>query len=341
MVKMMKVLLPQPIEDEAVAVLEKSGIEPVLASEPKPEICGPLLKEVQAIVLRTGIRITRELLAYHNDLMMISRTGAGVDNVDIQAATEKGIIVTSSLGVNTASVVEHALALMLALFKQLFLMDGEVRKGNFSIRYRNLPRDLHGKTVGIVGFGRIGSQIARACHTVFGMNVLAYDALLGDEQKENYRDWATFTSLGELCRDSDVISIHTPLTKDTQGMFDRRFFSGMKRTAFIVNTSRGGVINEKDLVAALREGEIAGAGLDVFADEPLQPGNELLSLKNVILTPHTAALTEECVARMAVAGAERVVDLFRGFVPDNVANPEVLSLARWKYLKRKEDGPVK
>jgi len=336
----MKVLLPQPIENEAVGVLKKNGIRLVMASEPKPEICGPLLAGVQAIVLRTGIRITRELLTYPHDLMMISRTGAGVDNVDIPAATEKGIIVTSSIGVNTASVVEHALALMLALFKQLFLMDTEVRRGNFSIRYKNHPRDLHGKTIGIVGFGRIGSLIAQACHTVFAMNVLAYDALLGDQQKDKYRDWVTFTDLADLCRRSDVISIHTPLTKETEGMFDRRFFSGMKRTAFIINTSRGGVINEKDLVAALKGDVIAGAGLDVFEDEPVKPGNELLSLKNAILTPHTAALTEECVTRMAVAGAERVVDLFRGFIPDNVANPDVLSLARWKYLKRKEDGLV-
>ena len=138
----MKVLLPQPIEAEAVGVLEKNGVRLITAGAPKPEIVGPLMKEAQAIVLRTGIKMTRELLAYPNELMMISRTGAGVDNVDIPAATEQGIIVTSSIGVNTTSVAEHALALILALFKQLFLMDGEVRKGNFAIRYKNLPQDL-------------------------------------------------------------------------------------------------------------------------------------------------------------------------------------------------------
>ncbi|MFH1999914.1 MAG: hydroxyacid dehydrogenase, partial [Planctomycetota bacterium] len=144
----MKVLLPQPIEAEAISVLEKNGIRCITAGEPKPEVVGSLMDGVQAIVLRTGIRITRELLSYPNDLMTISRTGAGVDNVDLTAATEKGIIVTSSIGVNTTSVVEHALALILALFKQLFLMDGEVRNGNFSIRYRNCPKDLYEKTIG-------------------------------------------------------------------------------------------------------------------------------------------------------------------------------------------------
>jgi D-3-phosphoglycerate dehydrogenase / 2-oxoglutarate reductase len=334
MEKKMNVLLPQPIEDEAVRFLEKNHVHWVTAGEPKPAIVGPLMKGAQAIILRTGITVTRELLSYPNDLMMISRTGAGVDNVDIPAATEQGIIVTSSIGVNTTSVVEHGLALILALFKQLFLMDGEVRKGNFSIRYKNCPRDLFGKTIGIVGFGRIGSLIARACNTVFDMKVLAYDVFLNDQQKGTYRNWVTFTDLPDLCMHSDVISIHTPLNRDTEKMFNRAFFSGMKRTAFIINTSRGGVIDEQDLIEALREGVIAGAGLDVFENEPIKSGNELLSMKNVILTPHTAALTEECVNRMAVAGAERVVDLFNGFIPENVANPEVLSRGRWKYLKK-------
>ena len=327
------VLLPQPIEAEAVAVLERRGLRLITASAPKPEVVGPLMKDARAIVLRTGIKITRELLASPHELMMISRTGAGVDNVDIPAATEQGIIVTSSIGVNTTSVAEHGLALILALFKQLFRMDSEVRKGNFAIRYQNLPRDLRGKTIGIVGFGRIGSAIADACRTIFAMKVVAFDALLTVAQKAGYRDWVTFVELDELARRSDVISIHTPLTADTKGMFDRRFFAAMKKTAFIINTSRGGVIDEADLVEALKQGVIAGAGLDVFAQEPIPPENELLSLPNVILTPHTAALTEECVTRMAVSGAERVVDLFDGFIPENVANPEVLAMERWKGLK--------
>lgn len=335
MTKQMNVLLPQPIEDEAVSVLGQGNVRLITAPEPKPEVVGLLMKDAQAIVLRTGIKITRELLSYPNELLTISRTGAGVDNVDLPAATEKGIIVTSSIGANTTSVVEHGLALILALFKQLFLMDSEVRKGNFAIRYKNYPMDLREKTIGIIGFGRIGSLIAQACNTVFAMKVLAYDVFLTDDQKAKYKDWVVFTDLADLAANSDVISIHTPLTRDTEKMFDRQFFKSMKKTAFIINTSRGGVINEPDLIAALKAGDIAGAGLDVFEQEPIKPGSDLLSLKNVILTPHTAALTEECVKRMAVTGAQRVVDLFNGFVPDNVANPEVLALEKWKYLKNK------
>lgn len=335
MAKKMKVLLPQPIEAEAVAVLERNDVQVITAPQPKPEIVGPLLQEAQAIVLRTGITVTRELLSHPNALMTISRTGAGVDNVDLEAATEQGIIVTSSIGVNTTSVAEHALALILALFKQLFLMDSEVRQGNFAIRFKNCPRDLREKTIGIVGFGRIGSTIAHACRTVFAMEVLAHDALLSDRQKEQYSDWVAFTDLPDLLARADVVSIHTPLTKETAKMFNRSLFAQMKRSAFLINTSRGGVVNEEDLIGALKEGLIAGAGLDVFAHEPIEPGSELLSLKNVILTPHTAALTDECVTRMAVAGAERVVDLFGGFIPENIANPEVLANERWKHLKKK------
>ncbi|MHB8773014.1 MAG: hydroxyacid dehydrogenase [Syntrophales bacterium] len=331
----MTVLLPQPIEAEALGVLEQRGVRVITASASKPEIVGPLMKEARAIVLRTGIKVTRELLAYPHELLMISRTGAGVDNVDIPAATAQGIIVSSSIGVNTTSVVEHALALILALFKQLFRMDSEVRTGNFAIRYKNLPQDLREKTIGIVGFGRIGSAIAQACRQIFAMKVLAFDALLTDAQKAEYREWVTFVELAELARRADVISIHTPLTPETRGMFDGRFFAAMKKTAFIINTSRGGVIDEADLVRALQEGVIAGAGLDVFDQEPIPPENGLLSLPNVILTPHTAALTEECVTRMAVSGAQRVIDLLDGFIPENVANPEVLALDRWKGLKRK------
>jgi D-3-phosphoglycerate dehydrogenase len=167
------------------------------------------------------------------------------------------------------------------------------------------------------------------------MNVLAHDVLLDDQQKKRYADWVTFTDLPDLLAQADVVSIHTPLTGDTAKMFNRRLFAQMKRSAFIINTSRGGVVDEEDLIGALEEGLIAGAGLDVFEHEPIEPGSALLSLKNVILTPHTAALTDECVIRMAVAGAERVVDLMNGFIPENVANPEVLAQPRWKHLNRK------
>lgn len=324
------VLLPQPIEKEAVEVLERAKLKLIVAPDCKPETIKPLMRDAEAIVLRTGIYITRELLADASNLLTISRTGAGVDNVDLEAATEKGVIVTSSLGVNTGSVMEHCLALMMSLFKRLPLMDREVRKNNFGIRYKNIPSDLNGKTLGLVGFGRIGSLLARACNTIFDMRVLAFDEYLPEPVKAEYGDWVRFTGIDEVSREADVISVHIPMTADTKGMFDKAFFGKMKPSAFFINSSRGGVVNEADLIAALQGNVIAGAGLDVFEHEPIKPDSPLLALDNAILTPHTAALTSECVLRMAVSGAERVVDLFDGAAPVNVANPDVLQHPRWK-----------
>ncbi len=330
------VLLPQPIEKEAVQILEEHTFNIVIAKEPKPEVVAPLMKDARAIVLRTGIKITKELLDHAEDLWMISRTGAGVDNVDLKAATDKGVIVTSSIGANTTSVAEHCLALMMCLFKQLFLMDREVRNNNFGIRYKNIPRDLRGKTLGIIGFGKIGSLVAESCRSMFNMKILANDDFLSAERKNELSSWVRFTDMETLFKGSDVISVHIPLTVESQGIINRRFLSLMKPDAFLINTSRGGVVNEADLIVALSEGSIGGAGLDVFESEPIQKDNPLLKLPNVILTPHTAALTEECVIRMAVSGAQRVVDLYHGFLPENVANPEVLSLDKWKGLKKRK-----
>jgi len=329
-----KVLLPQPIEEEARRILEENDLEIIQAKDPKPETVAPLMKDAHAIVLRTGIQITRDLLGRAEQLLTISRTGGGVDNVDLEAATEKGVIVTSSLGANTSSVIEHALALILALSKQLFLMDREVRKGNFGIRYKNLPRDLQGRTLGVLGFGRIGSGLAQICHRSFQMKILANDDYLPEDVKSSYRSWAIFTSKEELFRQADIVTIHIPLTEETRGMVNASLLSLMKPDAFLVNTSRGGVIQEKDLIEALQKKALAGAGLDVFEHEPLESDNPLLQMDNVILTPHSAALTKECVVRMAVAGAERVVALLNGRIPDHIANPEVLNQEKWKkYFK--------
>ena len=329
------VLLPEPIEEEALHLLEASGLAILRAPDAKPQTVEPLIAQADAIVLRTGIKMSEALLARADRLMTISRTGAGFDNVDLPAATRKGIIVSSSLGSNTTTVAEHVLALILALSKRLSALDRELRKGNFRIRYAYLPGDLRDKTLGVVGFGRIGREVARACHAAFGMKVVAHDEYLPEEARKACPAWVEFTGLEELCRRADVITIHVPMTAETRGLIDRRLLSVMRPGSFIINTSRGGVIHETELAEALRSGTIAGAGLDVFDEEPPRPDNPLLGLDNVILTPHAAALTRECVVRMAVLGAERVVDLFQGFLPDNVANPEVLTLERWRHLKRR------
>lgn len=327
-----RVLLPQAIEAEALNLLEAAGCQLVLSPNTEPATILPLLKDARAIILRTGLKITRSLLSHADDLGIIARTGAGLDNLDLAAATQKGIIVTSNLGVNTSSVVEHVLALMLALSKQLPGLDNAVRSENFSIRYQYLPKDLKNKILGVLGFGRIGSEIGRICHQLFSMQIIAHDPYLPDDAKRSYAKWVDFTDKNDLFARADIISIHMPLTKDTRHAVGTRELSLMKPEAYLINTSRGPVVDESALIKTLGANKIAGAGLDVFEKEPVSKDNPLLKLDNVILTPHVAALTRETVVSMAVQAAKCVIDVFNGNEPPNVANREVLSLDRWKHL---------
>jgi len=334
----MNVLLPQPIEPEAIALLEQENCTITIAPSPKPEAVSSLLQEASGLILRTGITITRDLMEKAPNLLIISRTGAGLDNVDVEAATERGILVTSNLGVNTVSVAEHVLSMILALSKKLIVMDQAVRSGNFGIRYQNLPRDINGKTIGLLGFGRIGCTIGRICHQIFGMRVIAHDPYLTDQKKDECQSWVSMVQLRELLAKSDIISIHVPLSDQTFDLLGEAEFSLMKPDAILINASRGGIVNETALVKALKNNKIAGAGLDVFSKEPVPVDNPLLRLENVILTPHSAALTKECVTRMATEAAGCILDVFAGREPPNVANRQVLASGRWKHIRPRQSA---
>ena len=328
----MNILLPQPLEVEAAQKLEEAGHTITTAPDLQIKTVLPLMKNVQAVILRTGITMTRELIEAAEDLWVISRTGGGFDNVDIEAATDNGVIVTSNPGVNSVSVCEHVLAMMLSLAKQLPRLDHAVRAGNYRIRYQNLSRDLDGKTLGLLGFGRIGCRVATACRTLFNMKVLACDPYLPDEVKERHIELVTFVDKALLCRESDVISVHVPLTEETRHALSAADFAQMKSEAILINTSRGPVVDEGALVEALQNNVIGAAGLDVQDQEPPDPDSLLLQLDNVLLTPHSAALTNECVIRMATEAADRTLEVLAGRKPINVANPEVLTSSRWQHL---------
>jgi D-3-phosphoglycerate dehydrogenase len=221
--------------------------------------------------------------------------------------------------------------LILALMKQLLWMDQEVRRDNFAIRFKNIPRDLNGKTLGVVGLGRIGSELARVCHQALGMRILAHDPYLTPEAQSCCSSWVEFCDMERLFRESDVISLHIPFSPDTQRLIGARELSWMKPDAFLVNTSRGGILDEEALIQCLKERKISGAGLDVFVQEPLNKESPLKTLDNVILTPHTAALTRECVIRLAVEATQTTIDVLNGKKPsEGIVNPEVLTQPRWK-----------
>jgi len=325
-------LLPQPIEEEAMKLLREVGHEVILAPDTKLETLQRLMKGVHVVILRTGIKMTRELMNHTDDLWVISRTGAGVDNVDVPAATERGILVTCVPGANARTVAEHALTLILALMKQIPLMDHAVRNDHFEIRFKNLPHDLSGKTLGLVGLGRIGSELARICHTAFGLRILAHDPYLTPEARVAFEKWVEFCDMERLFKESDIISLHIPFSPSTQNLIGARELGWMKPEAFLVNTSRGGIIDETALIQCLKNKRIGGAGLDVFFQEPPEKDNPLKELDNVILTPHTAALTRECVVRLAVEAVQAALDIFEGKRPNGIVNPEVLTQPRWQGI---------
>jgi D-3-phosphoglycerate dehydrogenase len=260
------------------------------------------------------------LIARAPHLLAACSTGAGFDVIDVDACTASGIIVCHQSGTNKEAVAEHALGMMLALSKKFAQADKALRRGAGQDRFALTGRDIRGKTLGIVGLGQIGTRLAELCNGLFGMTVLACDPHL--DAAEVAARGATKVALEELLERSDFVSVHTPRNAETLGMFGAAQFARMKPSAYFIQTARGGIHDEAALAAALAEGRIAGAGLDVFAQEPPPPDHPLLGFENVIASPHNAGITEEALHDMALGAAEQWIAIFRGEVPPRLVNPE-------------------
>jgi D-3-phosphoglycerate dehydrogenase len=319
---MKTVLLPEPIRSEGRRVFE-GRVRIVEAPDPRPETLKEYIRDVHGVVLRTGARITAEIIAEARHLQVIARTGAGVDNVDVKAATERGIYVCYVPDANVVSVAEHVMALLLALGKQLKTLDKEVREGNFAARYRYLSTELWQKTLGIIGLGKIGRAVAEKARRGFGMKVLAFDPYVTAQEARRFGA-EPYDSLTKMLAESDAVTLHVPLTEETRNLMGANEFRSMKPSAWFINTSRGGLVDEAALIEALNSGLIAGAGLDVFVSEPLDSQSPLTRFTNVILTPHVGGLTNESSIRMAVAAAEAVLDVLEGRTPAHVFNRKEL-----------------
>lgn len=318
---MRTILLPEPIIQEGLALLEGKA-HVIVAPNPTEEAIIESAPDAWGIVLRSRARITSRVLAALPNLRIISRTGVGVDNIDMEAANQHQVIVCNLPDVNTATVAEHVIALLFALMKQLPLMDSYVRDGKWSKRSECPAMDVEGKVLGLVGLGRIGSAVMRKCLGL-GLSVLVYDPFVQVGPAESVR---FVEDPAELFRSADVVSVHVPLVPETRGLITGELLNLMKPDAFFINTSRGQVVDEKALIHVLETKRIAGAGLDVFANEPIDPDNPLLRLDNVILTPHTAALTRECRVRMTVEAVQQVVDFLEGKLPPHIVNRKELRL---------------
>ena len=313
---MRKVLLTKKLSEKSRQLFEGiPDLERVEVLDGEPEQFASHVKDAEAVLLSTAYEMTSDVIAQAQNLKVISRTGVGVDNVDVTAATGKKILVLNTPGANSISVAEHAVALMLSLSKQLLVYDRELRNGNFKIRRSGKCVDIEGKTLGLIGCGAIGRLVADKCRASFNMQVIGYDPYI-----KELPNITLYEDLKEVFKQADYVSLHIPLTEETKNLVGTELLSLMKPTAFIINTSRGGIIDEQALADMIIQNKIAGAGLDVLESEPPKADNPLLPLDNVIMTPHSAALTKECSARVEFEAAQGISDYLKGNKPKYIFN---------------------
>jgi phosphoglycerate dehydrogenase-like enzyme len=316
------------VEERYKDVLDRAGLTLVYPDTGKPT----QLTEDELIASLEGIEATvagsepytARVLAAHPQLRVIGRVGVGYDAVDVATATRQGVAVTIAPGTNHGSVAEHTFALMLGFTRFLPARHQGIASGTWP---RFISEPLRGKTLGLAGLGRIGKAVATRA-LAFEMNVLAYDP--APDERFCSSHGIQLVSFEKLLEESDFLSLHLPSTPETRHLINNRTLGRMKRRAVLVNTSRGGLVCEADLVSALRDNTIEGAALDVFEQEPLPADSPLRTLPNVVLTPHAAGVDIRSLGDMARSAAEAVADLSQGRFPlEKLVNPEVRSAFRW------------
>lgn len=273
----------------------------------------------------------RALVARCPDLLAVSTSGAGFDTVDVEACSAAGVLVVNQTGLNKEGVAEHVLGMMLALSKEMIQSDRALRRDRAWNRRDFQGADVYGKTLGIVGIGNIGTRLSEICRAAFAMKVLACDPYLSAE--EVARRGAEKTTLEELLRRADFVSVNCPLTAETRGMIGAAELRLMKRSAYFITTARGGMLDESAMAAALRERWIAGAGLDVWDREPPPLDHPLLKLDNVLVTPHNAGVTREAYRAMAEGAARQWLTVFAGERPPRLQNPVAWPAYRGRYAE--------
>jgi D-3-phosphoglycerate dehydrogenase len=319
---MARVLVVGKVHENGLKLLEgRSGIEIEQHTSPAESEMRRSAARADAILIRTA-RLSAETIAGAKSLKVVARHGVGYDNIDLAALTARKIPLALVGNVNAASVAEHTMFLLLAAMKQAIAYDRATREGRWSLRDGLASIDLSGKTLLIVGLGRIGREVAVRAKA-FGMKIKAYDPLLAAVPPEI--DAEMMHDLDAALSEADAVSLHVPLSDATRNLFDRERIARMKSSAVLVCAARGGLIDEEALADALRAGQLRGAGIDVFAEEPPPSRHPLFALDNVVLSPHSASLTWECAERMAVISAQNCLDGLDGRINrDLLANPEVL-----------------
>lgn len=312
---MAKILIADSLGATGIGILEEAGHRvDLLSPEDKPRLA-ELLPQYESVIVRSATRMTRELLEAGERLRVVGRAGIGVDNIDVEAATERGILVVNAPTANSMSATEHTFALLLALTRNVPAADRSMKAGQWD-RKSFLGSELHGKTLGLIGCGQIGQRVASRARG-FEMQVVAYDPYLSPETARSLG--VEPVELDELVARADVVSFHVPLTDGTRNLLDAERIARLKPGCFVVNCGRGGVIDEQALFAALESGQVAGAALDVFSEEP--PADfSLASHERVVATPHIGASTREAQARIAEETARMVAAALKGSLAVSAVN---------------------
>ncbi|MEK6532005.1 MAG: phosphoglycerate dehydrogenase [Deltaproteobacteria bacterium] len=317
----MKVLISDSMSSKAVEILKGApGLESDVITGLPPEELKKKIKDYHGLVVRSATKVTAEIIEAAENLKVIGRAGTGVDNIDTEAATKKGIVVMNTPGGNTVTTAEHAIAMMTSLARNIPQATASMKRGEWE-KKKFEGTELTGKTLGILGAGNIGSVVAARAMGL-KMNVVAYDPYISAEAADKLG--ITLLSTDELYAKSDFISIHLPLTNETKGMINAVAFKKMKKGVKIINCARGGIVNEADIAEAIKAKIVSGAAFDVFEKEPTPKDNPLLSIDEVILTPHLGASTREAQESVAVAVAGQIADyLTTGTIRNAVNVPSI------------------
>ena len=309
---MPRVLIADKLSPTGLEMLKEAGLELDNRQKLEGAALAEALRAADGVIVRSDTRITAELLENPGKLRAVARAGVGVDNIDVAAATRKGIVVMNTPGGNTVSAAEHTVALLLSLARHVPAADATMKAGRWD-RSKFVGTQLAGKTLGVVGLGRIGREVARRAAGL-DMKVVGFDPFVTPERAAQLGIEAV-SGLDELLPRCDFLTVHVPLTDETKALVGPRELGLMKKSARILNVARGGVVDEQALADALKDGRIAGAGIDVFTQEPINPDNPLLKAPNIVLTPHLGASTVEAQESVAREAAQLLIDyLTKGVV---------------------------
>ncbi len=315
----MKVLVSDNLSPRGVKILEKAGLDVDVRVGMTPQELKKEIGKYNALVVRSATKVTADIISAAKKLQVVGRAGSGLDNIDRTAATKQGIVVMNTPGGNTITTAEHTVSLLFSMARQTPQATASMKQGKWE-KKKFKGVELYSKVLGIIGLGNIGAHVAKMAQGV-GMNIIAYDPFLNEEKAKELGVQAV--GLDELFRKSDVITLHTPLTSETRSLINKESIAKMKKGVMIINSARGGIVDEAALFDALQSGKVAAAALDVFEQEP--PENcPLLGLDNVIATPHLGAATQEAQDNVAIAVAEQIVDyLLKGTIRNAVNFPSV------------------